>query len=664
MATTPVLSSPGIGSGLDVNGIVQKLMSVEQQPIVRLDTRTTVDQAKISAFGTLKGALSTLQGTVQTLSTPATFNALAATVADPTLLRATVATGALAGSYAVEVNQLARAQKLVSSGFAGTTDSVGTGTLTFEFGSVAGTTFTPGAVTQTVAIGVGQDTLAGIRDAVNAANIGVAATIVNDGSANGNRLVFTVTATGAANSLRIAVADDDGNGTDANGLSRLAYDPAGTAGAGKNLAEVVAAQDALLSIDGIDVRSATNKVANAIQGVTLDLQKADPGKPTTLDVAANNTNVTGAIAAFVKAFNDLDTTFDNLTRYDASKKQASVLTGDGTVRNVQTRLRTILGGQVGSGVYSTLGQIGITFQTDGTVSLDRTKLDAALTANPGGVTDLFAAFARASDSRVTVAGYTSKTVPGTYALAISQLPARGFATGVTPSTLAIAAGSNDQITVQIDGHAAIVNLTPGTYANADALAAEVQARINEAAALTAAGASVTVTQTSGTLTVTSNAYGETSTVSASGGIFGGAAAATSGVAIVGTLTGQPLDGVGQGLRGIAGTPLEGLTLQIAGGPVGDRGTVTLQTGFAYRLNEMLKDVVGSGGALAARTDGLQRDLTDIGKRRDVLNARLAQVEANYRAQFTALDTLLSSLSAQSTALQQQLANLPKYSYNA
>ena len=273
------LSSPGIGSGLDVNGIVSKLMAVESQPLNDLNTQEAAYQAKISAYGSVKSALSTFQTALSSLTDPTSFQSLSATVGATGVLAASAAAPAVAGNYSIEVTQLAQAQKLASSGFASTNTVVGTGTLTFDFGTFDGTTYTPNGATgsQTVTIGSGQGTLAGIRDAVNAANIGVTATIVNDGSANGNRLVFTSTNSGASNSIRVSVADADGNNTDTSGLSQLAYNPSAAVGAGKNLVQNVAAQNALLNIDGIAVSKPTNTITDAIQGVTLNLQSTNVG---------------------------------------------------------------------------------------------------------------------------------------------------------------------------------------------------------------------------------------------------------------------------------------------------------------------------------------------------------------------------------------------------
>ena len=666
MATTPTLSSPGIGSGLDVNGIVQKLMSVEQQPLTQLDKQESVDNARITAYGTLKGSLSALQTALQGLSSADSFNILTASTSDASSIGATITGKATQGSYSVDVTQLAQAHKLVSTGFANTTDAIGTGTLSFDFGTfdgVGGTFTSNGSGVKTVSIAAGQDSLAGIRDAVNAANIGVTATIVNDGSATGNRLVFTSVNSGAANSLKITVADTDGNNGDAAGLSQFAYDPAGGAGTGRNLTQKVAAQNALLTIDGIDVQSASNTIKGAVDGITLNLLKTTGGTPATLTVATNTSGVDSKLAAFVKAYNDLNTTFTTLTKYDSDKKQASVLTGDSTVRIVQNQLRSMLGGRLGSGLYSTLSQVGVTFQADGTLNFDSTKLDSAMASSPAEVTKLFAALGSASDPLTSVTGYTAKTVPASYGLNVTRLATQASLSGIAAANLTITKGVNDTLAMTVDGTTDTITLTPGTYADATAFAAEVEAKINASTAFAQAGANVKVSQAAGVITIQSNRYGSASSVAASGNgaadLFGGAPSQAAGADIAGTLGGQPMTGAGQTLLGPLGTSVEGLRVTVTGGATGARGNVDFETGFAYRLSNLVQGLIDTAGPIAARTNGLQSEITDIGKRRDALNTHLALVEANYRTQFNALDTLLSSLQAQSTQLQQQLAALPK-----
>ena len=231
--------------------------------------------------------------------------------------------------------------------------------------------------------------------------------------------------------------------------------------------------------------------------------------------------------------------------------------------------------------------------------------------------------------------------------------------------MTITAGLNDQLTVIVDGISASVTLGAGDYASAVTLAAELQSQINGAATLTQNGSSVAVTASSGVLTITSSRYGSASNVTASGTaaatLLGNSPTSLGGVDITGTIGGVAATGSGQILSGAAGSATEGLKLQISGGTLGARGTVSYTQGYAYQLNQAVTQFLDRGVIVAAGTDGLNSHIKDIDHRRDELQQRLTIIEANYRQQFTALDALLGSMSTTSTFLQQQLAILPKIS---
>jgi len=668
-AATPTISSPGLGSGLDVNTIVSKLMEIEQQPLTALQTKETALQTRISAFGSVKGALSSFQSTLTAMTTRQGFQSMNASVGDASSMVATLGTGATAGSYALNVTALAQSQKLVSNGFAATDAVVGSGTLTFTFGTTVGSTFTADAAqpAQSVTIGAGQTSLSGIRDAINAAQVGVTATIVNDGSAAGQRLVLTSTKTGAASSMQITVADDDGNATDAAGLSQLAYDPAATAGAGRNLGETQAAQDAALTIDGLAIHRATNSIDDAIPGVTLTL-KSLTATPTTLTVGADNSSVATSVAGFVTAYNGVLATLTSLTKYDSTTQTASVLTGDSTVRLIQNQLRTLIGGSLGNGGrYDTLSAVGVSFQADGTLQLDSAKLQAALTTDGDAVAQLFAAAGNATDSLVNVTATSANTQPGNYALNITQFATRGTLAGSAAAALTITAGVNDTLSATVDGISTTITLAPGTYASAAALAAVVQGKLNTASEFTADSVGVTIDGSSGTLNVTSNRWGSASSISFAGNaadaLFGSAPTAVTGVDVAGTIGGFAAAGSGQKLTGATGTPVDGLALAISGGALGARGNVSYAKGIAARLNDTLTSILGSDGMIKASTDGAQSSITDLNKQEVTLQKRLDQIQQAYYTQYTALDTLVSSLKSTGDYLTQQLAALPKFNNN-
>ena len=657
------ISSPGIGSSLDVNSIITQLMALEGRSVTALDTKEASYQAKLTAYGSLKGALSSFQLAVQALATPAKFTANKASIADATVVSASAGSSAAAGSYGIEVTALAQAQKLkTSSTFTAGSSTLGSGTLTIRFGTYSAGTFTPNADkdTKTIAVAAGQNSLSGVRDAINAANVGVSASIVNDGS--GNRLVISSKDTGTANALKITVADDDSNNTDNAGLSQLAYDA--STGGTANLSQTQAAQNAAAIVDGITVSKASNSFSDVIEGVTLTLLKTNAGAPTTLTVARDTGSIKSAVESFVKAYNDASKVLKDLSAYDAATKKGAILQGDSTVRSIQSQLRAVLNGALttAGGGLTALSDIGVTFQKDGTLALNSTRLQQAMDDPAKDIATLFAAVGKPTDSLVAFAGSSAATKGGNFAVNVTQLATQGKAVGAVTlgGSTTITAGLDDTLSVSIDGTSATVTLAAGSYTAAQ-MAAEVQSKINGASALSTAGIAVAVTESAGVLTLTSNRYGSTSTATASGGsaqaaLFG-TTTDTAGLNVAGTIGGFGATGTGQTLTGSGDSA--GLQLTINGGTTGNRGTVKFAQGYAYQLNTLVGDMLDSDGILAGRTDGIGRSIKDIGNQRSVLQLRLLNIEQRYRAQFTALDTLISSMNKTSSFLTQQLDNLPK-----
>ncbi len=455
------ISSPGLGSGLDINGIITKLMQVESQPLTALQSKEASFQAKLSAFGSLKGALASLQTAAKTLATPGTFTGKSASVSDGTVLTASGSSTAAAGSYSINITQLAKFHAVRSNtNYAATTDTLHTGSLSITVGS---------GTAVNVTIDSGNNTLAGIRDAINTANAGVTASIINDGTTN--RLVLASKTSGSAGAITVAVTDSGSGGTHA--LSGLAS---------ASLVTTQTADNANLTINGIAITRSSNTVTDAVDGVTLNLLKgtlATPGTAT-VTVAQNTGAVTSAVSAFVKAFNDAISGIKTMTAYDATNKKASVLTGDSTARSIQSQLSGLVQASVTgiAGGIARLSDIGIAVQKDGTLATDSGKLSAAL-----------------ADPTKNVAALLTQTTTG-------------------------------------------------------------------------------------------------------------------------------------------------------------------NQGIAVRFNTMLEGIVGSSGLIAGRTDGINSSIKDIQRRGEALNLRLNAIEKRYRAQFTALDTLVASMNQTSQYLTQQLANLP------
>jgi len=890
------ISSPGIGSNLDVNGIVSKLMSVESQPLTDLDNKTASYQAQVSAFGSLSGAVGTFQGALAALTTTTSFQALTATPSDSSVLSASIGTGAQAGAYRVNISQIAQAQTLASGGYKSTSAAIGVGTsttVTFTLGTASGGSFgltgaqlgasvlssglSPGslsinnttiatdgstrsaraladainaksdttgvsakaaatvtradlfgsggsssfgnvdtsgggtysltvggveiasqasgvaggavggvtaasidavltgntAVTRaladanitvsgtaaagtltftnadgnniniaesasgtvtggignsgtantgssvtaissislesataspitvggtnpaaagltagtggaylgssftadpnrtsgTITIDANNNTLQGITDAINKGNFGVTASLVSDGSsgtnATPNHIVLTSSATGASSTMKISLSGVDGNAPDPALVSLLAYDPSGT----QNLSQKASGQDTQATVNGIAVTSSGTSISGAVPGVTFNLTKAGSS---TVTVAKDNSTITTNVNAFVKAYNDLNTAITQLSGYDADSKKGGPLLGNSTVINLQAGIRAQLGQQITGlkGNLTNLSQIGISFQKDGTLTLDTAKFNAALTTNSGDIAGLFAAVGKTSDGNISFVSAGTNTVAGDYNVDITTLATQGSLTSSAPVAASTTIDEDTTWTVKLNdtdaaNSTATVTIPAGTYTPAQ-LATLLQSNINGETDFSNKGYTISATiNDDGTLKLSSTKYGSTSNISlvdqtgtSVASIFG-AGVSTTGVDVAGSIGGYSAVGDGQTLTGAPGAPTAGLKLSVAGTTIGSRGDIGFSQGYAYQLNNFTGNYLGSNGYISGLTKGLNASMQDIAKQRDALTARLADTEARYRAQYTALDTSISSLNSTASFLTQQFAAMAK-----
>jgi len=393
--TTGALTAPGIGSNLDVNGLVTQLMAVEKRPLTLMQQTQGKVQAKISAYGMLQSQIASFGDAAAALGQPSSLSAHVATIGDSSIGSVSAAPTAGAGSYALEVTQLAKPEKLVSGTFSDASAVVGTGDITISLGTYDknGNTFTARAdkTPFTLTLTSANNSLAGVRDAINAANKGVSATIVIDTS--GARLVLSSADTGANNAIRISAPT----------VAALAYDP--TAIGSQSVSELQTAQNAKVKIDNLTVESMTNQITGAIDGVTLNLAKANPGQPTNVSIAQDVSAATASLNNFVTAYNGLNSLVRGYTSYDATTKSAGALQGEVTAVSVQSRMRSLISGSIAgtAGVMTNLSQIGLSVQADGSLKLDQAKLTAATSTTAGfnQLSRLFVASSTNPDTFVT-----------------------------------------------------------------------------------------------------------------------------------------------------------------------------------------------------------------------------------------------------------------------
>ena len=386
------ISSIGVGSNLDLATLLTNLETSESAPLKAIQTKATSYTTKLSAFSQVQSALNTLKTAGDKLANPVFFDTVKASVGDDDILTATPGDGSVAGSYKIDVTQLAQSQSLVSAGRADTKTAVGNGKITLQFGTITGGTLdsTTGQYTGAgftddvtrasaeITIDSTNNTLEGIRAAINKANVGVTASIVNDGSGTPYRLVLTSTRSGEESSMQISVAGD------AALQNLVGYDPAGA----QSMRQTTVAQDAKLNVNGIDIVSSGNTVTDAIPGTTLTLSTEGE---TDVKMTSDTSTVSTAITAFVNAYNALQKTATTLTAYDEDTKKASALTGDQTLRTLMNRVRQTLTASQSGGTndMKVLSEIGVTMQKDGTLAIDTTKLNKALSENMTGVAKLF-----------------------------------------------------------------------------------------------------------------------------------------------------------------------------------------------------------------------------------------------------------------------------------
>ena len=382
------ISSPGVGSGLDVNSIVTQLVAIERQPITKLQKQATSLQTQLSAFGKLKSNLSALRDAASTLARNTTWSQTSGASSDSSSLAVTTDANNRPGSYSVLVTKLASSQSNVSAIFASSAAILGEGSLRIEVGTwgAGSSTFTPkpDATAIDITVGPPAKSLAEVRDMVNAANSGVTATVLTD--ASGARLVFSSSNTGAANGFRISVTDTDGNSADASGLSALAYDPSvGMV----TMAQALAAANAAALINGTPVSSSSNTLTNIVDGMTLTLGRVT-GAPVQITTAEDKESIRKKIEAFVTAYNDLNKELAEQTKYDPNSKTAGTLQGDSAALGLRGALRNTLGAtSPASAVFTRLADVGFDLQRDGSIKLETSKLDNGL-ANLAELKKLFA----------------------------------------------------------------------------------------------------------------------------------------------------------------------------------------------------------------------------------------------------------------------------------
>lgn len=357
-----ISATSGVVSNIDYSSLIQSLVSVRRQSVTQLEADKKTLEKTRSAYGTLSTKVQELKTAADALRTATGFKAFTASSSDTNLSTATASSSASAGTYSLKITTIARAHKIAANGVAAETSTVAAAPGVFEFKVGAG-------AVQSVAVDA-TTTLSGLRDSINGLKAGVTAAIVNDGAgATPYRLILTSDKTGTANGVTITT-----NNTSLNFATTLQ-----------------AAVDATFNVDGLNYTRSSNTVADVITGVTLDFKGEDPAKTVNINVVRDTEDIKKKVTAFMDKYNATVSYIKANNRYDRETKTAGAFFSDSVARSVLEDLRKAMNSAV-AGLPDTMNRlqhIGIKSDKEGVLSLDSSKLSAALSSNFDGVVNLF-----------------------------------------------------------------------------------------------------------------------------------------------------------------------------------------------------------------------------------------------------------------------------------
>jgi flagellar hook-associated protein 2 len=761
------ISFQGLVSGINTNQLIQGLLAPEQAVITNLQNQQALIQQHEAAYNALQSYLTALQSSLSGL-TPATnsvFDGRSATSSNPAVVSASASSGAPAGQYTFTVNSLAQAQEMSSQGFDSPTSTITQGTFQVQVGNGPATTIT---------IDGSNDTLQGLANAVNGANVGVTATIVNDGSTSqNNRLMLTADKSGTANAITItntltassgsairpefnatyigqAVTSSAWNGTAlptsnagsgnytgtnndtftftvtnggdiTNSATTIAYSNSsgtikGTISGSSNLLTTPAAvaegitvqfssgtvttgqtftvnaftpntqsaSDASVTIGSgsgaVTVTNSSNQIQNLFSGVTLNLTGTS-SSPVTVSVANNTQATASSIEGFVSAYNSLIGYINQNDSFDAQTKQAGILLGDYNATSIPNQLSQTVTSAV-SGVNklaSDLSSVGISINSDGTLSVNNTTLNQALNGQLIGISandvrNLFVQDATSSNPAVSYV-FAPATIQGTDApieVQVTQAATQAAATATNALASSITIGSsNDTLSLSVDGQlSGTVTLASGTYTQAQ-LAQQVQAAIDASSSL--AGASVTASVNgNGQLVLTSNSFGSHSSIAN----LAGTALSSLGYTGSETATGQDVagnfiyNGVTEAATGSGQVLTSNLSNKYTGGLAilstltpaqvtsNPEGSITVTQGIAAQLNNLLTKLLDPiTGQITIATQGLQNESNSITKSITQQQQNLQQQQQSLLVEFNNMETVLAQLQSAGNTLGASLTSM-------
>ena len=646
----------GLNSGINTDNIIQGLLTAQQNQVTLAETRQKGVVARQAALSALRGQISNLRSASGALvrAQGGVVGRRDVRLSNDTLVAATASNRAAEGVYQVRVNQLAQSHQVATQAFSSPDAAITLGTLELRVGQRPPVTIT---------IDSSNDTLSGLAESINRAAPGASAALLTDST--GTRLLLTSRDTGTANAITLT-----------NNLA------AGDRPEFNLATPVQAAADASISIGSgagaITVTSSTNRFDSLIDGVRIDLLKADPGTPLTIKVARDPSAAVTAVKDFVDAFNGVMEFVDTQSKVGLGGAASGVLQGNRTARQLQQEIRsTVLGVVPGANSKANrLSALGITVNDQGRLAVDSTKLTSALEGGVAGVTEadvrrLFALDGQSTNPAITFILGSTKTQASTtpYEVEISQAATRAELTGTSLAASTVIDGTNDSLLLTINGQSTgNLPLTHGTYTRSqltDLLRSTIQA------APQATGTDVRVSLSGDQLQLGTGTFGrDAGIVLASGsawndlGWTGTESSQGTDVAGYFQVAGQRENAVGRGqiLTGVpANAHTADLQLRVTLSP-GDLGPAresqfTVTRGVAARLEQLLAHAVApQGGPLQSADDSLTDELTRIKSQLARQNALVQSQRTRLLSQFQAMETALGQLQSVSSLLGQQFTN--------
>ncbi|MHB1139050.1 MAG: flagellar filament capping protein FliD [Microthrixaceae bacterium] len=602
----------GLVSGLDTTQIIESLMAIERQPQVAMVARQTTAKNQLDAYKSIRDKMAALGTAATNLATASKWNARTATSSSPsTATVSSTSTGSL-GSLTFTVDRLATAHGVRSANTSATADTIvaSSGTITVDLGDGAGPQ----------AVDVGGGTLSEVATALNKADLGLRAAVVNTG--NGYHLQVDSATTGADSTFTLGGLDPAVGGTVATNL----------------------AQDAQLTIGSgpgaYAVTSASNTFTDLLPGVSITAVSAST-TPVTTTVSENVQALSDAVKALVDAANAA-----LRTAYDSKNKMGATLNGDSAVRRAAQEITRAVIDIVDTSSLGSAGLAGVKLERTGKFTFDAEGFKTAYTKDPAAVRALFAQSGTATDGNVSFVSSGSRAQSGTYAVEVTTAAAQATTTGLTDGW---PLGAATTVGVRIGTTEATYEIGAGESA-ADA-AAGLQAAID------AAGLRLEVTESGGGLALSTLDFGASATFDVA---WDGVTHTThAGVDVAGTIDGVAAVGKGQQLQIDPVDPrLGGLAVLVTGSTTGPQGTITYGAGIAQRLASAVtrsNDLVD--GYLTNAEKGKQNKIDTLATSITDYDRRLEVREARLRTYWASLEVTLGKLKDQSSWLASQIGSL-------